>query len=68
MNGTIANITAEQITKTLTIEVNAERPTSLQIAVPRQVLDVKINPEDPNSADLDFSKSYALNYDFASFW
>jgi len=41
--------------QTLEIQLKADRPTSLQIALPREVLDSKSNPEDPNSADSDFA-------------
>jgi hypothetical protein len=55
INGTIQKMVADVYTKTLTITLTVERPTTLQIAMPREVIDARAGADGKSGADEDFA-------------
>lgn len=55
MDGTVQNMTIDVPTKTLTIKVNVENSTNLQIALPRDVIDAKSGMDGKSGSDVDFA-------------
>jgi hypothetical protein len=55
MNGTIEKMAVDMPTQTLTINVKVDTAGSLQIAVPREIVDPRTGPDGKSGSDMEFA-------------